>query len=118
MLRLKIILQSKKFIVFSILFILTYVLFFTKVVKYNSKYSDKTKNVSGIVIDFNIDGDKLNLLIKAQEKVKCTYYIKDEKEKDYLVNNLFLGTLVYLEGNFSVPNNNTIPNTFNYKKYL
>ncbi|MCX4254649.1 MAG: DNA internalization-related competence protein ComEC/Rec2 [Bacilli bacterium] len=118
MLRLKIILQSKIFIVFSILFILTYVLFFTKVVKYNSKYSDKTKNVSGIVIDFNIDGDKLNLLIKAQEKVKCTYYIKDEKEKDYLVNNLFLGTLVYLEGNFSVPNNNTIPNTFNYKKYL
>jgi competence protein ComEC len=118
LLRLKIILQSKIFIVFSILFILTYVLFFTKVVKYNSKYSDKTKNVSGIVIDFNIDGDKLNLLIKAQEKVKCTYYIKDEKEKDYLVNNLFLGTLVYLEGNFSVPNNNTIPNTFNYKKYL
>ncbi len=118
MLRLKIILQSKIFIVFSILFILTYVLFFTKVVKYNSKYSDKTINVSGIVIDFNIDGDKLNLLIKAQEKVKCTYYIKDEKEKDYLVNNLFLGTLVYLEGNFSVPNNNTIPNTFNYKKYL
>ena len=43
----------------------------------------------------------------------CTYYKKEEEKKK-----LKLGIKVKLTGEISLPNENTIPNTFNYKKYL
>ena len=54
----------------------------------------------------------------GKEKVKVSYYIKNEKEKKFLVNNLLLGANIELTGTFSLPTSNVIPNTFNYKKYL
>jgi len=115
--RLKIILQSKLFLGISLLFIVFYVFLVTRVIKYHSLYSNETI-ISGIVLDYNIDGDKLSLLIKAKEKVQTTYYLKNLEEKNQISEKIKLGIEVKLHGNFSEPLNNTIPNTFNYKKYI
>jgi len=81
--RLKIILQSKLFLGISLLFIVFYVFLVTRVINYHSLYSNETI-ISGIVLDYNIDGDKLSLLIKAKEKVQTTYYLKNLEEKNQI----------------------------------
>jgi competence protein ComEC len=90
----------------------------TILIKYESKYDINTKEISGKIIKYNVDGDKLSLVIKSKEKVQCTYYITSEKEKIYYQNKLKLGITIKLNGKLNKPINNTIPNTFNYKKYL
>jgi len=116
--RLKIILQSNWFYYSAIIFLCLYCFIFTKVLNYKSVYSLNDSELTGRIIDYNIDGNKLSLIVNGKEKVKATYYIKDEKEKAYLESNLLLGSIVNLSGSFSNPLNNTIPNTFNYKNYL
>ncbi len=116
--RLKLLLQSSYFIIISLSFIFLYIILFTKVIKYETKYDLNNNKLSGTIIMQKIDGNKLSLTIKDKEKVNVTYYINTLEEKEYLENNLKLGSKVALEGIFSIPSNNTIPNTFNYKKYL
>ena len=116
--KLKIILQSKKFIILSLLFISVYVLITTKWITYESKLEENTTQIRGNVISYKIDGNKLSMLIEEREKIKVTYYIKTLEEKEYLQDNILLGSKIDLEGTLSEPYNNTIPNTFNYKEYL
>ena len=116
--RLKLLLQSRLFKIISLIFIGIYIILFTKVIKYNTKYDLNSNNLTGIIIAKKIDGDKLSLTIKDQEKVIVSYYINSLEEKEYLENNLLLGSKIKLEGSFSIPNKNTIFNTFNYRKYL
>lgn len=116
--KLRIILQSKKFIVLSLLLIILYILIFTRLISYASKLDKNTKSLTGTILSYTIDGDKLSMLIKSQEKIKVNYYIDSLSEKEYLENNILLGSTIYLEGEITVPYNNTIPNTFNYKEYL
>ena len=118
LLRLKIILQSKKFIILSLLFISIYVLIMTKGITYESKLEDNATKITGNIISYTIDGNKLSMLIKTKEKIKVTYYINTLEEKEYLQENLLLGSKINLEGTLNEPYNNTIPNTFNYKEYL
>ena len=118
LLRLKIILQSKKFIILSLLFISIYALIMTKGITYESKLEDNTTKITGNIISYTIDGNKLSMLIKTNEKIKVTYYINTLEEKEYLQENLLLGSKINLEGTLNEPYNNTIPNTFNYKEYL
>jgi len=115
--RLKIILQSKKFLAFSLFLIILYVLLFTKFIKYSSIYLDESL-LEGIILEYNTDGDKLRMLIKAKEKVQSTYYFSSIEEKTQIISKLKLGLKVKLVGKFNEPLNNTIPNTFNYKNYL
>ena len=116
--RLKIILQSNVFYIFLCIIALIYSLIFTKLIKYESVYDLNETYLEGKIIDFNIDGNKLDLMISGKEKVNATYYIKKEVEKDYLVENILVGSSIKLNGEFTEPISNTIPNTFNYKKYL
>ncbi len=116
--RLKIILQSNIFYVLLCLIVLVYSLVATKLIKYESKYNLDETHLEGKVIDFNIDGNKLDLIVNGKEKVKATYYIKEESEKVYLENNILVGSTIKLRGKFNEPVNNTIPSTFNYKRYL
>lgn len=90
----------------------------TVFVTYKSQYNINTKEITGQLIKYNIDGDKLSLIIKGKEKVQCTYYLQTEEEKLDYQKTLKLGITIKLTGELTEPLNNTIPNTFNYKKYL
>ena len=90
----------------------------TNIYEFHSKYSVNTKSVVGIVTDFEIDGNKVTINIKAREKLIINYYVKTRKEKDYYENNLELGAKIKVIGTFEIPSNNTIPNIFNYRNYL
>ena len=116
--RLRIILQSKKFIILSLLFIILYVVISTKLISYESKIDKNAKSITGTIMSYTIDGNKLTMFIKAKEKVKINYYINTLEEKEYLEENILLGSEVILKGEITTPYNNTIPNTFNYKEYL
>lgn len=68
--KLRIILQSKKFIVLSLLLIILYILIFTRLISYASKLDKNTKSLTGTILSYTIDGDKLSMLIKSQEKIQ------------------------------------------------
>lgn len=116
--RLKILLQSNVFLIVSLILIILYVFIFTKVISYKSKYTLATTNIEGYIMEYSIDGDKLSILVKAREKVKATFYIKTKEEKEKLTEVLKIGMKVNLNGKMIEPKENTIPNTFNYKRYL
>ena len=116
MLRLKTILQSSNILL--ILCILTIIISFIICnIKINSKYDINETNMEGIIIDSNIDGNKYSFIIKGKEKVKCTYYIQKEVDLNKY-KNIKLGTKLKIQGKLSIPSNNTVPNVFNYKRYL
>lgn len=73
---------------------------------------------NGVLVAYKIDGDKLSMQLKNKQKIIANYYIKTESEKKYLENNLELGYTIKTTGSVNEPVNNTIPNNFNYKKYL
>lgn len=116
--RLKIVLQSKQFILLSLIFIIFYLLITTKVIKYESIYPVNTNSITGIVKSFNFDGNKLSLIISGKEDLKGTYYFKNEKELNNIKDTIKLGSSITVNGNLVQPSKNTIPNTFNYKEYL
>ena len=78
-----------------------------------SKYNINDNKFYGVVIDYKINDDYVSFLIKGREKIKCNYYLSDNEVFD-----IKYGDKVLLDGTLSIPKNNTIPNTFNYKKYL
>ena len=78
-----------------------------------SKYNINDNKFSGVVIDYKINDDYVSFVIKGREKIKCNYYLSDDEVID-----IKYGDKVLLNGTLSIPKNNTIPNTFNYKKYL
>ncbi len=78
-----------------------------------SKYDINDTFFKGTIIDYKIKKDYITFTIKTKENIKCNYYLKS-KEKI----NLNYGDKIYLKGTLKEPSNNTIPNTFNYKKYL
>ena len=112
MLRLKTILQYKHTALIIFILILAITLIRISIPNH-SNYDITTNEISGTLIDYKIEDDKLTLIIKAKEKVRCTYYIKEEEKI-----NLKLGIKLKVIGTLKEPNENTIPNTFNYKKYL
>ncbi len=91
---------------------------FTKWITYESKIAEDTTTLTGNILSYTIDGNKLSMQVKAEEKVQVTYYINSLEEKNYLKENILIGSKVVLEGSVSSPYQNTIPNTFNYAKYL
>jgi len=111
--KLKIILQSNY--TYLILFVISFafILFSTIIVKYESKLSNETELI-GIITSVEYKEDKITFILKTQEKVMCNFYF-DEQNRNY--KNL-LGKKVKVYGNLKEPTKNTIPNTFNYKKYL
>ena len=115
---LKQILQYNKLFAFTLIILILYIFLFTKVIKYKSNYNIKDTILSGNITSISINGNKLTLVIKGKEKVIANYYIKTLDEKNNILNILHHGDKILLEGTFKVPSNNTIPNNFNYKKYL
>ena len=100
-----------------LLLIILCVSFIRCIVPCQSKYNLDDKSIEGLLTDYKIDGNKFIFIVKGKELVKGTYYIKTEEEKDEF-SNLKLGVNIRINGELNEPSNNTIPNTFNYKKYL
>ena len=116
--RLKNLLLFNKFFIFLFFIIIIYVSIFTIIIKYDSVYENKYYTINGRILNYNIDGDKISIIIKSKEKIQVNYYIKSLKEKKYLEQNICLGCHIVLSGNIEDIKHNTIPNTFNYKRYL
>lgn len=116
--KIKTVLHSKYF--FFILFIIALcsVLLITKLFKFHSKYDRKTNNFKVMVLDYKIDGNLLSATVKEKEKLKLTYYFASEEEKNYYLKNIKYGSYLMVEGSLNKARKNTIPNIFNYQKYL
>ncbi len=112
------ILHSKYFYYFLLLTLSIYIIINVFIIKRTSQYNVQENSIKGKVLFYKIDGDKLSIILKAQEKVMINYYFKNEKEKYNYQTNFKINSLIYVEGSFKEPPKNTIPNTFNYKKYL
>ena len=102
--QLRTILQSKYF--FLLLFSLTLFLIIlrTRIICHNSIYNINENKFVGIVEKINSN----SITLKSTENL-----IIQTNNFPYQ-----LGSKIEVIGNLSTPNNNTIPNTFNYRKYL
>ena len=100
------------------IFIFIYCLITTKVIQYESIYNGDETSITGKIISYSINGNKLKINIKDQEEIIATYYIETQEELAYLKENIGIGKTITVNGSLNRPLNNTIPNTFNYKKYL
>ena len=113
----KILLLSNKLLIFVGFIIILYVVILTKVIHYNTKFVN-VNHINGTVLAYKFDGDKMVLTIKGEEKTIVNYYFKSENEKKEMFNKIHVGDTVDIEGKMNFPNNNTIPNCFNYRNYL
>ncbi len=115
--KLKLILRSNMLFLILFLFLSLYVLVFINL-PYHSKYKDNTKIISGKITALSLNGNLLKFDLKGKEKIKVTYYLDSIDEKNNILNKLHLGDEIKLQGILESPDNNTIPHTFNYQKYL
>ena len=90
------------------------VLVYTLLVERKSIYNGNETKIEGIVYKKKQTNEKLTLYIKTKEKIVVNYYIKEEKD----LIDINLGDKIKVTGTMKNPINNTIPNLFNYKKYL
>lgn len=110
MIRLKTLLQYNYF--YIILVILVLCLTFIRNSFYNeSKFNGSETSFVGIVDEIKKSDDYYKITIKSKEKIIGSYYSKEPL-------NVSLGDKITFQGTLSKPKNNTIPNTFNYRKYL
>lgn len=116
--KLKIILQFKYLYILLSLIALTFSIIITTIPKYKSEYNKDETDFICIIEDYKIDGNKLEFNLNCKEKLIATYYIKTKEEKEYYENNLNIGSTLKIEGTLNIPEKNTIPYLFNYKKYL
>ena len=116
--KLKTILQSKY--LFKIILFLCLLLAILRIHLFpkTSKYQPNETKIEGIVLKYKIDGDHLSMTVKGREKVIAHYYFKNELEKLTQEKKIELGSRIFLVGTLKKTANNTIPNGFNYKKYL
>ena len=108
----KILLHRYLLIIITILILIVDIIFINSY-KYKSKYSINTKELTGVVTKYKQDKDKLTIYLKAKEEVIVNYYLQGNKKI-----NISYGDKIKVYGKFNEPSNNTVPNTFNYKKYL
>ena len=104
---------------FCLLLLLTiYVLLRISYEDNSSIYDINDTDFNMIVNNYKFDNDKLSLTLDGDEDLIGIYYVKSEEELLYLKDNIKYGVSLKIKGKLEVPSNNTIPNTFNYKKYL
>ena len=81
----------------------------TNMIKKESIYTNETI-FEGIIYKIKTTKEKTTIYLKSKEKLVVYYYDQ--------VSDLSLGDKIVVTGNLLKPENNTIPNKFNYKKYL
>ena len=110
MIRLKTLLQYNYF--YIVLVILVLCLAFIRNSFHNeSKFNGSETFFIGIIDEIKNSDDYYKITIKSKEKIIGSYYSKEPL-------NISLGDKITFTGTLNKPKNNTIPNTFNYRKYL
>jgi len=112
--KLKTLLQSNIFYVVFTLICTFYVLTFTKIVKYDSIYNDGDISLTAKIINYSIDEKKVSFALDAGELVFGTFYYDNPLQ----IAALGFDKTLKISGQIKTPKSNTIPNTFNYQKYL
>ncbi|MDD3453616.1 MAG: DNA internalization-related competence protein ComEC/Rec2 [Bacilli bacterium] len=107
-------------LLYSIFIIITVINFLNIILndKTNFKYNLNINQISGIVTNYKIDGNKLTLEIKNKSKIIGNYYFKTERDLKKYRQEIKLGINVILYGNLEKISQNTNFNLFNYQKYL
>lgn len=82
----------------------------------SSLYKNDEKTFKGYIEKIKIDGNQLTINLKAKEVIIVNYYFSTKKEKASF--SLKLGDYIKVEGILQEPASATIPNLFDYKKYL
>lgn len=77
----------------------------------NSIYNGSETEIQGIVYKKKQNENKTTLYLKCKEKIVVNYYSEEDVD-------VSLGDEVKVIGKLKTPSNNTVPNLFNYKKYL
>ena len=79
---------------------------------------DEFNSEEFIITNLTIYDYGLKLNLKGKEKVIGYLYTKEENETNKLLKTYSIGNKVLITGKRKDITNNTVPNTFNYKKYL
>ena len=98
------------FKIFAILVLIS-IIIYTNVFDRKSQYTGKETTFTGIVYKKKIKEDKIIYYIKAKENLIVNYYLTEEKK-------ISIGDTITVTGELIKPSKNTIPNIFNYQKYL
>ena len=114
---LKTILQSKIFIGILIVITIIYTYYVVSNNYFKSHYKEGFIKVSGLIDKIKIDGNKVNITLKAKEKLIINYYVKSKEEQD-VFKNYKLGDKLEVEGILNRPSDNSNFYLFNYRKYL
>ena len=99
--------------IFKVLAVLSLIvaIIFTIFYPQKSVYDKSETKFKGIVYKKKINNDKTTFYIKGKEKIVINYYQE-------LLEDINLGDEISVSGKIKVPSNNTVPNQFNYKRYL
>ena len=114
MLRLRKILLCDFLYYFLLLLVSIYLIIFFYNYKLDHIYNENDNYFELNIKKYKIDADKLTIEFN---NLIGTYYFKTYEEKQTFINNYSINDLLSIKGTLKKPNNNTIPNTFNYKKY-
>ena len=82
-----------------------------------SKYNGNEKKFVCVIENINILETKLSLDLECKEKVKGTYYFKDDTEKENFVKKYKIGSIIEINGSLNLIENLKAPNVFDYKMY-
>ncbi len=104
------------FYLILLLITIFYLVIYNLTYKIKDKYNINDNLFNLKIKNYKIDADKLSLTFN--DNLIGTYYFKTESEKNDFIKYFSLNDTLEIKGNLKIPNNNTIPNTFNYKKYL
>ena len=115
--RLKIILQHKYLFKVLALLVLMISLYRINFIKRESILNGDLTSFEGIVKRISIKDNRVEIYVNNKETIIGNYYYEDEEEISYF-DDIKLGDKIIIYGNLKEANNNTIPNLFNYKKYL
>ena len=107
--RLKHLLQHRYYLKILAVLFLILIIIYTNLHERHSIYKEETEFI-GIIVKITYKHDKTVIYLKSKEDLIINYYD--------ILNNLSLGDTIKVNGILSKPTNNTVPNLFNYQKYL
>ena len=101
--------MNKKIYVILIICLIAFIKMLVVINSDNNVYYEDKKEIIGKITYIKKDNEKIIFDIKSKQKYRITTY------DDF---NYGLGDYIKIKGLFYTPNNNTVFNTFNYRKYL